>query len=54
MKTEEETIDICRFATIYECITSILKDNLTIEEMEKMLKSLNNYVAAEKQWMKRN
>lgn len=51
--TEEENNAICRFATVYECITSILKDQLTIEEMEKMILSLSRWVNAEKEWMKR-
>lgn len=53
MKTEKEAIDVVRFATIYEVITSVFKDNLTIEEMEKMIARITRYVAEEKRSMQR-
>ena len=42
------------FATIYESITSIFKDQLTIEEMEKMIQRLKMYVEYEKKAMSRD
>jgi hypothetical protein len=53
MKTEQEIIDIAVFSTVYECITSILKDTLTIEQMKKMLNRLQMYVEAEERSMRR-
>lgn len=53
MCDEQKKLDICRTTTIYEAITSILKDQLTIEEMEKMLIWLSHYVANEKEQMRR-
>lgn len=53
MKTEKENIDICRYATVYEAITSILKSLLTVDEMKKMISSISNYVEAEEQYMRR-
>ena len=53
MKKKEE-IDVCRFATIYEVITSIFKDQLTIEEMEKMLDRVAFWVEYEKKAMSCN
>lgn len=53
MKTEQEQIDIAKFATIYEVFTGILKDQLTIEEMEKMMIRVNQWVDGHKQWMNR-
>lgn len=53
MKTEQESVDICRYDTVYEVITSILKSLLTIDEMKKMIRSISNYVEAEEQYMRR-
>lgn len=53
MSEKQKQLDICRTTTIYEAITAIMKDQLTIEEMEKMLVWLSRYVAAEKEHMRR-
>lgn len=49
--SDNKQLDICRTKTIYEAITAIMKDQLTIEEMEKMIIWLGRYVAGEKQSM---
>ena len=53
MTDEEKTTRICVFTTLYEAITSILKDQLSIEEMKKMLLALDRYVTEEERSMRR-
>lgn len=53
VKTEQENIDICRFATVYEAITSIMKGLLTVDEMQKMISAIQKYVNAEQEYMRR-
>jgi len=40
-------------ATIYESITSIFKDQLAVEEMERVIKMLELYVSEEKNWWRK-
>lgn len=53
VKTEQENIDICRFATVYEAIISIMKGLLTVDEMQKMISAIQKYVNAEQEYMRR-
>ena len=53
MSKEQTILDMCRFTTIYEAITSILKDQLTIDEMKRMVSALSRYVDEEEQSMSR-
>jgi aspartate-semialdehyde dehydrogenase len=53
MTDESKTIRVCVFTTLYEAITSILKDQLSIEEMKRMLSALDRYVTEEERRMRR-
>lgn len=54
MDPEKEIIETCRVATVYEAMKSMLKALLTIDQMRTVLKSLQMYVDAEEEHMRRN
>ncbi len=53
MSLDQKEIDICVFATVFECITAIMKNNLNIEQMKKIINRLEQWVSHEEQIMAR-